>query len=185
MRIQKIDKKLIVPIVGDGAIAIHGLADGRMIPVLVIDCGLHAPLYDSILIHESTPPGDVDVTWFHRILGRKHAYLRLEFRRPVETTVIFCFQLPKQAILVDGIIRARGVYLQPLQSGRTVSEGLHQPRILVEIPSGAIFPEWTEMHRSVLAKSYRKLGASRREALKLAQEHLKNNAEIWSKRMRG
>lgn len=182
MRIVKIDDTKIVPIVGDGAIALPVVAGGRLIPVLIIDCDRHAALYDSILIHRDTAPGDVTITWSRKLVSKNLVFLHLQFLRPIETTATFCFNLQKQAILVDGIIRAHGVYLQPLQSGKSVSEGLDKPKILVEVPSTAILPFWADMYKSTLIKSYSSRGVSRREARRLADEHLKKTAEMWSAR---
>lgn len=184
MRIERVNARNIVPIVGDGAIAHPGWGDGRLIPVLVIDCTEHPQLYDLILVPH-TPPGDVAATWFRLMFDKKHVFLEFDFERPVKTSATFRFRLDKQAGLVDGIMRARGVYLQPLQSGRRVTEGLDKPKILVEVAGSATFPgDWMTLYRSVIVKRYRQPGAPRREALRLAEAHLKTAAELWAKRMR-
>ena len=185
MRLETFDVRNIVPIVGDGGIADPEWGDGRPIPVLVIDCAKHPQVSDLILLPHN-PPGDVISTWIRRRFDKKRAFLRLEFERPVNAKVILRFRLDRQAGLVDGIIRARGVYLQSLETGRRVSEGVDKPKILVEVPGSTTFPgDWSALYRSVIARSYRRRGVSRREALRLAEEHLKSVAGLWDKRMRG
>lgn len=182
MTIGKLKLRDIVPIVGDGAIANPDFGDGRFIPVLIVDCGNHPALLDLILIHSETPPGDVVAKWGRRRFEKKHVYLTLDFKRPVETSVSFCFDVAKQGILVDWIRNARGVYLQPTESGSKVSEGINSPKISVEIPSSATLSNWEKMYRDSLIKRYVKNGFSRTQAKEAATQHLARSRELWSKR---
>lgn len=52
-----------VPIVGDGAIANPDLGDGRIVPVLIVDCEGFSALEDLISLHQGLPPGDVVSMW--------------------------------------------------------------------------------------------------------------------------
>lgn len=184
MPLGKISTASIVPIIGDGGIGHPDYGDGRIIPVLIVDCAEHQQLYNLILIHEVTPPGDVVVNWGHRLLEMKNVYLTLEFSQPLKTKVVLRFSLKKQAGLVDGIIKSRGVYIQPLQSASRVVDGLNKPKILVEIPPTATFPSWERLHRKTVVQTYRRQGATRTEAAELADEHLMRVTELWSKRVR-
>lgn len=184
MPLGKLDIGRVVPIVGDGAIAHPGFADGRIIPVLVVDCAMHQQLYDLILMHSCTPPGDVVANWGHRLFQTKDVYLTLEFSQPLKTKAVFRFEVKRQASLVDGIIKSRGVYLQPVQLARRVIDGMDKPKILIEVPSSATFPRWNDIHRKSALQSYRRQGAGRKEAGILADEHLQRVRELWGKRMR-
>ena len=184
MPLGKLDMTRVVPIVRDGAIAHPSFADGRIIPVLVVDCAMHRQLYDLILIQESTPPGDVVANWGRRPFQAKHVYLTLEFSQPLKTKAVFRFEVKRQAGLVDGIIKSRGVYLQPAELALRVIDGMDKPKILIEVPSSATFPAWDDIHRKSAVQSYRRQGAGRKEAAILADEHLKRVRELWSKRMR-
>ncbi len=178
----KFDLSTVVPIVGEGAIAHPDIADGRMIPVLIVDCAEHQALYELILVHETTPPGDASLRWGRRILDKRHVYLTMEFSRPVPTSIAFRFALAKQGSIVDHIINARGVYLQPLQSGTRVSEGFDKPKILVEVPASATFPEWKMLFYSTVVRAYRDSGAPKSIAKILAREHLDRLSEMWGRR---
>lgn len=180
----KIDESAIVPIVSDGAIGHPAIADGRIIPVLIVDCTKHQALYELIRLHESTPPGDATLVWGRQIFNKKHVFLTIEFSRPLPTKIVLRFTLAKQAGLVDGIIQSRGVYLQPLQSGRKVLDGMDKPKLLVEVPASATFPEWKELHRASAIRTYRDEGAPRSIAKALADEHLQRLSEIWGKRQK-
>jgi hypothetical protein len=62
-RKTKMDDSHFVPIVSDGAIATGGTADGRAIPVLVVDCENHKEVLNLVHLHTDSPPGDVNCTW--------------------------------------------------------------------------------------------------------------------------
>lgn len=183
MTIGKIDIRHLVPIVGDGAIAHPDIGEGRLIPVLIVDCENHPALLDLILIHADTPPGDVVVRWGRRIFDKKNVYLTLDFARPVLTSASLCFNVAKQGGLVDWIINARGVYLQPSASGTKVSEGIDQPKIVVEIPPETTLPRWESIYRNSVIRTYRKGGCTRAEAKEATAQHLARLRELSAKRM--
>lgn len=182
MKIGRHRLQHIIPIVGDGGIGNPDLGDGRIIPVLILDCENHSAFRDLILIHSDTPPGDVVATWRRHLFDNKQVYLTLDFKRPVETSVSLCFDVAKKGGLVDWIMYARGVYLQPMESGAKVSEGINRPKIIVEIPPSATLPGWEKIYRNSLVKSYVKSGCARGQAKEAAAQHLTRLRELWSMR---
>lgn len=184
MTIGKIELRHLVSIVGDGAIGNPDIGEGRLIPVLIVDCENHPALHDLILIHADTPPGDVVVRWGRRIFDKKRVYLTLDFARPVATSASFCFEVSKQGGLVDWIINTRAVYLQPSASGAKVKEGLDQPKIVVEIPPETTLPGWEDIYRNSVIRTYRKNGCTRTEAKEAADQHLARLRELSAMRMR-
>jgi hypothetical protein len=184
MTIGKIELRHLVPIVGDGAIGNPNIGEGRLIPVLILDCKNHPALHDLILIHADTPPGDAVVRWGRRMFDKKHVYLTLDFARPVATTASFCFDVSKQGGLVDWIINTRAVYLQPSASGAKVIEGLDQPKIVVEIPPETTLPGWEDIYRNSVSKTYRENGCTRAEAKEATDQHLARLRELSAMRMR-
>lgn len=183
MAVGKINLSNLVQIVGDGAIATGPVGEGRLIPVVVVDCDEHRPLVELIQLQEHTPPGDVSSLWAQKLFDKKHLFLRLEFQRPVITDVTLQFSLEKHLGLVNGIMKSRGLYLQPSEFAVRVSHGIDKPKILVEVPS--TFPAWDALHFELVAKRFRRNGASRTDAKALAREHIQSLSEIWTQRMRG
>jgi hypothetical protein len=169
---QKVDDTELVTVVSDGMIGRPDLQAGRLIPVLVIDCARHPALEALIHAHKDTPPGDVVCSWGWNRFSKKNVYLRLGFKQPVETTATIPFQVSKQGVLVESILNARAVYLQPLTSGGRVSEGIVKPKIIVEIPASASFPIWQDIYRRELEGQYRSKGFARARAKTAATEHL-------------
>ena len=179
---MKIETYRLVPIVGDGAIGHPHILEGRILPVLILDCSGYQALEDLIHVHEHTPPGDCITTWKWKPLSRRHVYLQLDFKSPVKTTAMIAFEVASQGVLVESIINTRGVYLQPLSSGKLVSEGITNPKILVEVPSTATFPIWNDLHRKTLEKQYRKRGLSSQQAREAVKQHLNRMRDMQLRR---
>jgi hypothetical protein len=179
----------VVPIVGDGAIANPDVGDGRLVPVLIVDCSKRPDLLDLIRAHEHLPPGDVKVTWGGRlgwggrILERHKVVLILEFERPSRLDAVLEFDIERQGGLVDLIVHAHALYLQPSESGTRVIEGLQKPKISVEIPDTNFLPIWNDLYGAALKRVFRKKGLSSKEAELAKSEHIKRMRELSSIRI--
>ena len=181
---REISESSIVPIVGDGAIATHEIGEGRMVPVLVVDCNEKVELRDLIYAHQDSAPGDVTVIWATPKRGKNCVALLLEFSKPSVLEVLLQFNIKKQGGVVDGILQANALYLQPSESGMKVIEGLGKGKILVEIPDTGFFPDWEKLYTSILVKTFNKSGFSKNEAKNAAEQHKSMLREIWFRRMR-
>ncbi len=179
MKRRKIDDNLFVPIVRDLAIAEGGTAEGRVIPVLVLDCRKHPELQHHLRLHESVPVGDHNCTWG---ANKKFVFLLFEFLRPTKLKIGIKFEIEKEFSLADGIVQARGVYLQSNESEDKVLGGLLAPRILVEVPPGTVLNDWDKRLLTALTKRMKREGLDRKQARDAAIEALKRTREIWSLR---
>lgn len=174
------------PIVADGAIATTRVGEGRLIPALILDCDENRSLHNLIVIHTDTPPGDVTVTWGRPSrFDKSTVYLVLEFKRPIAAKSVLAFNIAKLGGVVDAILHARGVYLQSKDFAHTVSSGLNNPKILVEIPSSAVLPDWDRLYQDALVKQFRHHGFSRKEAKQASIEHMSRFRELRHGRMKG
>jgi hypothetical protein len=172
-----------VKIVGDGAIATPDFGEGRMIPVLIVDCSEKVELRDLILAHEDFALGDVTVTWASPKGNKNSILLLLEFSKPSALEVFLAFDIDKQGVLVDGILNANALYLQPAVSGTKVSEGLEKEKIIVEVPETGFFPEWDKIYTQQLVQMFKSSGLSKSESKEAAKQHKEMLREIWSRRM--
>lgn len=184
MKNKKIEEKICVPIVGDGAIAIGGTAGGRVIPVLILDCDNNKELLNCIYLHENTPPGDVVCTWGTKAFNSKYVFLLLQFSRPSEVEVVLKFDLDTQRVLADGIVQSNGVYLQPKESGKRVIMGLDKPKILIEVSPETKLERWDEILLKRISRKMKKSGMSRRQANIASLEALARSREMWGIRMK-
>lgn len=169
----------IIPIVSDGAIGVPDVGDGRIIPVIVIDCRDRDDILDLIYAHEHSPPGDVKITWGKKSFQQHSVYLLLEFERPSQVMILLQFKLEEQGMLVDGIFRSKGLYLQPLESGARVTDGLDNAKILIEVPDTNFFDDWNGLFKKHLLKNFKKKGLSTKEAHGAVENYLKTTREMW------
>tara|TARA_B100000315_G_C14536071_1_gene568501 strand:- start:1054 stop:1617 length:564 start_codon:yes stop_codon:yes gene_type:complete len=182
-KVHNISESLIVPIVKNGAIATQRIGEGRMVPVLIVNCSEKVELRDLIYAHKDSAPGDVSVTWATPKRGKDKVYLQLKFTIPSSLEVFLQFDIKNLGGVVDGILHAKALYLQPTESGTRVMDGLENEKILVEIPDTGFFPTWEKLYTGNLTKTFKKLGFSRSEAKQAADQHKAKLREIWVSRM--
>ena len=178
MKIKTVKLSTPLQIVGDGAIAMPDIGDGRLIPVVIVDCDSRRDLYDLVLAHEDSLPGDVSITWFRKILSKKSVFLILKFKKPVESECVIEFDIGKYGGTVDLIINARAFYFQPKDSGTIVSKSLDKPKIIIEVPSETKLDDWDSILANHLVKKFIKQGATKKEAHEAAKTHLENWRKI-------
>lgn len=174
---------ILVPIVGDGAIATRARAEGRTIPVLILDCDRHKELLNLIYLHENSLLGDVTCSWAVKKFDSRIVFLLLDFERPSTVRAVLQFDLARQALLADHIVQSRGVYLQPKESGSRVSEGIDQPKILVEIHPATKLPNWDSLLLKAIRKRMRREGLTRSQAKAASEGFLKRGREFMGLRM--
>jgi hypothetical protein len=179
MKFKEIPDSLIVQVVNDGAIATTLLGEGRLIPVLIIDCGLRPDIIDMIVAHENEVPGDVSVTWCKPRKPRRRLFLHLEFTRPSHLVAALEFDVLRQGNVVDGILHSYGAYLQASQVARSTSEGIDKSKILIEVPDTHFKPQWDEMFREELYRGFKKRGLSRKQASVATEHYISELRELW------
>ncbi|HEX8646559.1 MAG TPA: hypothetical protein VF715_06635 [Thermoleophilaceae bacterium] len=169
--------ELIIPIVGDAAIA-GPVADGRLVPVLILDTAARPEVTEMVRVHEHLPPGDVLSQWGSALNDDDAVTLLLEFQRPVAVDVTLVFSIERQAVLVESILNAGALYLQPGKPGDRFRDKLDEARILIEVPSTGFEPHWERLlHKRMVKVMAGRLGISRRKARPAAERHI---AEIRS-----
>lgn len=182
--LRHMDEAKPVPIVSDALMATCGLADGRLIPLFILDTSERPDIDDMIQAHRHLGGGDVRSAW-----GRPARFEKSKIRliltvvKPSQCVTILEFDVARQGGVVDQIVQAQGLYLQGGRPGDRLASTLDNDRILVEVPSREFRPEWEHIHRKVLIEDYRHHGLSRSEAKNAADSFLKTWRELTSKRM--
>ncbi len=136
-----LSRRLVVPIVHDGAIA-GPIADGRLLPVLFIDVSERPDVRELLRVHEHLGSGDVEFDWGLSRERKDDAMLHLRFVRPMDVEMILVFDVRREAILVEGILSGGGVYLQSARPGDRLSTTLDAHRVLIELPDTGFRPYW-------------------------------------------
>jgi hypothetical protein len=169
-----------LPIVADAAIAAEVFADGRLVPVLIVDTSERPDIDQLVRAHEFVAPGDVDTTWMRRP-GKDRlssVSLLLEFKRPVSCNVILEFSLPDMIPIVDLIVGARALYIQPGRPGDRLATTIRSPKIIADVPSDDFSPAWDEILPRCLEREFRRRGLLKREARKAAAEHIRTGRQL-------
>lgn len=163
------DRSLVVPIVGDAAIA-GPVADGRLLPVLILDTSARPEVAELIRVHRHLPSGDARSQWGSSRNDDDVVLLQLWFEQPVAADVILPFSIERQAILVESMLSGGGVYLQAGRPGDRLMERMGEPRILVDLPDTGFRPSWDDLllARMTVVMS-RRLGVPRRKGRAAAE----------------
>ncbi|MBE3180483.1 hypothetical protein V1581_04495 [Enterobacter bugandensis] len=169
--------------IADGAISAPFTADGRLIPVVIIDTLEDVTLSNVISIHNDTPPGDVISIWGYHRFSKKNVFLELIFQQPLEYHMVIKFDLSKYLLLVDCIIQSRAIYLQPGKPGHKLSNDINAPKILIEIPARTTFEKWDSILHKHLHKRFVKKGISRSEIKNAVDEFISVRRDTWGPRM--
>ena len=124
------------------------MADGRLIPVIIVDCQTKKGIENLVKIHLDTPPGDVESSWGIKLFRTNEVFLTLNFFKPMELNCSIRFETDKYADIIDGIISARALHLQPGKNGDRCSDDITAPKVLIEIPKKSTFDSWNKIYKN-------------------------------------
>jgi hypothetical protein len=178
-----VSRELLIPIVHDGAIA-GAIADGRLLPVLLIDTSERPDVRELLRVHEHLGSGDVEFDWGLSLESKDDVILHLRFLRPMEVHVLLLFDVRHQAILVEGILSGGGIYLQDARPGDRLSTTLDAHRVLIELPDTGFRAVWDPHLLERTTALLRKRGIPRRSAPHAAAALIHDLKEMASFRVR-
>lgn len=165
-------------IVAEGLTASEYLADGKMLPTIMIDTQENKAVPDLIKYHEKTPPGDTSLTWGRDIDNSGYLILNLCFTKPMNIEFGIQFIIEDHYALIDGIIQSRGLILLTGKKGEKVSN-LDISRITIEVPFMNFDNKWNEILRSVLETKLQKFQMSKKEAEEITKQQIQTLREVW------
>jgi hypothetical protein len=168
--LSKPEEGIPVRIVGDAAIAQHGLGEGKLIPLLILDTRNRPDIDELIRVHEHLPPGDVLSQWAQVENRTGTISLILQFQRPSKVTIIVEFDIVQQGVLVDQILRARTVFLQAGRPGDRFITNPDAQKISAGIAEGGFSGLWDSMWHKHLTTDMRASGLKRSEAKRAARQ---------------
>ena len=159
-------------IVADAAIATGAIGHGRLIPLIILDTSEHLDFEELIRVHKYVRPGDVVSQWATVEDGSGNIGLLLKFDRPMAISTFIVFDIIKQGVLVDQIVRMKGLYIQAGRHGDRFIKDPDRPKVLIEIPDTGFSRVWNTLFYKSIIKRMREVGLSRREAKIMAQSHI-------------
>lgn len=162
-----------VSIVADAAVASQGVREGKLIPLLIIACSDRPDISELVRVHQHLPPGDVECQWGQRQGTKGKIALFLKFIRPSEIFVVLEFDIERQGGLVDQILRAGALYIQPGQIGDRLITTTDNPKILIHIPDTGFHSEWEKIFMKQLTEGFKRRGLKGSKAKEAALMFLK------------
>jgi hypothetical protein len=94
------------------------------------------------------------------------------------------FDLAKYAGLVDQVVRAQSLYIQPGQPGDRLVSTMDGKRLLIEVPSRDFRPEWDRIFRKATVADFRRRGLARAQAKQAADQFMVEWRRALSTRLR-
>ncbi|HEX7373814.1 MAG TPA: hypothetical protein VF277_02500 [Steroidobacteraceae bacterium] len=150
----------------------------------MLDASQHPEVTELIRAHEHSSAGDCTSQWGTVLGNDEVVHLHLEFIRPVATAFQIEFELPKMALAVDNILRARGVYLLEGPEDSTFTSTEDEPRILAELPPTGFEKIWERIYRRTMTSMFREQGLPRQQARRNAEKSImkmrdETNFDFW------
>lgn len=177
-------ERLLVPIVADAFMLSAGVAEGRAIPVLILDTSLRPDIDDLVRAHEHLGPGDAKTLWVYSgLLGRRHQKLIVEFERPQRCVIVLQFSIAEHGGIVDQIVQSELVYLQPGRPGDRLKNTTNCPRVTVEVSTDDFRKHWDRIWRREIGRDFRKRGLSRARVPDAVESLICEWRELWAQRM--
>ncbi len=157
-------ERIPLKIVSDALVATGKLADGRLLPVLLVDCSARTDVEDLIKVHAHITSGDVKTQWGKSSKTSKTIKLILSFEKPSKCKVVLEFDILKQGGVVDQIMRSEALILQCAKEGERFIGTLDREKIIVEVPSKQAWPLWNEELFKALENDAKSKGMSKKQA---------------------
>lgn len=170
-------------IVADGAMSNHHTADGRLIPIVILDCSDDTTLSDLISFHSASELGDANSTWGIKRFSKNIVFLIIDFVNPVGLHIAIKFNVNQHHSIIDGIIHSRAVYIQPGKIGDRVSHDINADKLLIEIPKKTTFDSWDKILYSLILKKFKKEGVSRKNIKSAVTGYISTSRDAWGKRL--
>lgn len=170
--------------VGDGAIADSKTADGKLIPILILDSTQKKEIEYLVKMHSASDVGDVTSIWAIKRFDHKFVTLVLYFTNPIELEVAISFNVLKHSNLIEGILISKAVYIQPGTPGDRVRHNINAPKLLVEIPARTTFENWDEILKKAVRKKLKKEGVGRKALKDAVDDYISVRRDVWGRRLK-
>lgn len=164
---DKISSGDVVEMVSDGIIYTANIANGKAIPLVILNTINHINIEQSITLHVGIKTGHVRTLWGKSKDNRK-IILNINIVEPSPSKFAIIFDILKQSGLVDIIIQSQLLLIQPGKPGDRLKTTMNNPRLLIEVPSSHFFNEWLRIYTKAYIKHFKNLGYDKKTAEKMA-----------------
>jgi hypothetical protein len=179
------DEKTPVPIVSNAAIASRGVADGRLIPLFILDTSKRPDIDDMILAHREFGPGDSKTIWIPPAwFNTSRLRLVVEITMPSRCVIVMEFDVQREGGVIDQVMQSEAIYIQAGRPGDRLINAMDRPRVSVEVPSKHFHVQWERLWRKSLVKEGRQSGMSRADAELGADRLINDWRDATTRRMK-
>lgn len=168
-KIFSIKKMALMKIVSDAAIASSHIANGKTIPLIILDTVKHPEIDEMIKMHHGIKYGEVNSQWAKSIDNRQ-ILLCIDILEPTTISFKIQFDIIANGGLIDIIVESQLLYLQGGKIGDRYRNTMNAPNILLEIPSNDFKNEWINIFNKAYTKHFRSLGMNKKDAKKAAKQ---------------
>ena len=179
----KTDNIPIVTIVSDALIMEKNFADGRSIPLIIIDTTDCPEIRRAIDLHMGASQGDVSFTW-GKTPDSKYVVLVVEAISPVEIKYIIAFEVTKHYGLLDIILKTHLLFIQAGKEGDRLANNFDAPRILFELPITDFELEIIRLTEKAKLKRFKSQKVKRKDLKKVVEQFDKEWESFTSKRFK-
>lgn len=159
--------KTILEVVADATINNVYTAQGKTIPLVILDTTNQPEIAKAIEIHCNISNGNVRTTW-GKTDDENLLLLGVELLDPSPAEFTVAFSAFPQAGIVDIIVSSQLLLIQAGKPGDRLKHDLNKPKLQIEVPSEEFSAKWIELYHRILAKRFRELGYSKKVAKELA-----------------
>ncbi len=179
-----------VPLVDIKSVSVEGYSEGKFLPILIIDTTSRPDIAELVEFHQQTSSGDVEFHWGSREIRRSLGAPRkldtialyLEFKRPSSVKFILEFNIADQGGLIENILLANVICLQPGKEGDQFAQDMNKDRIFAELHPTGFESEWPRLWRKSLIRKYRKLGLNKSDSALVAHNTMSNLRSVLDSR---
>lgn len=173
---------VIATVVNTAALSVAGVANGRTIPVIILQPDEENKIDAVINAHSGISEGNCVSQW-GCTNDRNTILLHLEFTEPIAVKIIIPFEIIRNGATIDQIIHTQCLYLMTGNPEMKLSQNLRKERILLEVPSREFTDEWRKLYKKKYCKHLRKTHHISAKAAEEVFNKLQDEFS-WIKKMR-
>jgi|GEM_PF-6158568 len=169
------EKHTIIEIVDVPTISNISIADGKNLPILVLNTSEREDIKQAIVNHSIDNTGNVETRWGSPKKNRsRYIYLIIDLLSPTKCSFIISFDIWKRGPVVDIIMKNGGCYIQSSDDGVKFSDNPNAPRILMEvITEDELKENWKDMYFKGITNMFKKKHSLKlKEAKKIAKSFI-------------
>lgn len=173
----------IVTIVSSSLVMERNLADGRSIPLIIMETTDYPEIQRAIELHKATEQGDVSLTW-GKTPDSKYVVLVVEAISPVEIKYMIGFEVSEHYGLLDMVLKTHLLFVQAGKEGDRITSTFNKPRILLELPITDFEPEIFRLIKKAKRKRFKRLKVKRKDLKEVIEQFDKEWENFTSKRFK-